>query len=275
MKTFITKHPVAAFIILTFAISFLIGFPLKLFILNQLFRGQELGLNYYSKIFIVFGPALAAIIVTSVTSGKAGITALLGKLKPNTKHLIWWLALPVTGTLLTMLAFMIQGATTQEMISAIVKNRGLFLAHLALTTLIIGIGEELGWRGWLLPRLSKGRTITSAILMVFIIWALWHFPLLLSGYKVAIPFLIINLSMSIIFTCVWQRVNGNIFVLAIAHASVDFPEAFFESRALATGHSWNDILNMWAVLSIIYAVPAIIVFFTLIAPKSPEGHLHI
>ncbi|NOW96201.1 CPBP family intramembrane glutamic endopeptidase [Mucilaginibacter sp. SG564] len=271
MKTFITKYPVAAFIILTFGISFLIGFPLKLFILNQLFRGQELGLNYYSKIFIVFGPALAAIIVTAVTSGKAGITALIGQLKPNPKHLIWWLALPVAGTLLTVLAFIPQGVTAPEMINLIGKNWGFFLAHLVLTTLMIGIGEELGWRGWLLPKLSETRTLTSATLIVFIIWALWHFPLLLSGYKVAIPFVIINLSMSVIFTWIWQRVNGNIFVLAIAHASVDFPEAFFESRVIATGHNWNDILNMWAILSTIYAVPAIIIFFVLRAHQSPKG----
>jgi uncharacterized protein len=260
LKILIRKYPITAFIILAFGISYFVGIPVRMFILDDLFGKQELGVGYYVKLFTVYGPALAALIVTAVTSGKAGLSALFSKLKPDPKHFIWWLALPVAGTLITALAFIIQGTSPYSLYTMIVNNLPMFAAHLVLATLIIGFGEEIGWRGWLWPELLKTRTVKSAILFIFIVWGLWHLPILFMGYKTAIPFVILVLSMSVILAWIWQRVNGNIFVLAIAHASVDFPEAFFEQRVLTSGHNWDYILGMWAILSIIYAAMAIIVF---------------
>ncbi len=260
MKPLIRKYPITAFIILAFGISYFIGIPVRMFFLDGLFGKQELGVGYYVKLFTVYGPALAAVIVTGVTTGKAGLTALFSKLKPDPKHFIWWLALPVAGTLITALAFVIQGIPANTLFTMMMSNLPMFAAHMVLATLIIGFGEEIGWRGWLWPTLLKTRTVKSALPRIFIVWGLWHLPILFSGYKTAIPFVILEASATVILAWIWQRVNGNIFVLAIAHASVDFPEAFFETRVLASGHNWDYILGMWAILSVIYAVVAIVVF---------------
>jgi membrane protease YdiL (CAAX protease family) len=231
-----------------------------MFFLDNWFGKQELGVGYYVKLFTVYGPALTAITVTACTSGKAGLAALFSKLKPDPKHFVWWLTLPVAGTLITIVAFAIQGIPAYTLFTMIINNLSMFAAHIILATLIIGFGEEIGWRGWLWPTLLKTRTVKSAILFIFIAWGLWHLPILFMGYKTAIPFVILVLSMSVILAWIWQRVNGNIFVLAIAHASVDFPEAFFEQRVLASAHNWDYILGMWAILSVVYAAVAIVVF---------------
>jgi len=52
----------------------------------------------------------------------------------------------------------------------------------AFLNLIPALGEELGWRGWLLPKLM-GLGAVPAILVSGVIWALWHAPLILLGYN--------------------------------------------------------------------------------------------
>ncbi|WP_045745502.1 CPBP family intramembrane glutamic endopeptidase [Actinoplanes rectilineatus] len=52
----------------------------------------------------------------------------------------------------------------------------------AVINLVPTLGEELGWRGWLLPRLMPLGTL-PAILISGVIWGLWHAPLILLGYN--------------------------------------------------------------------------------------------
>ena len=50
-------------------------------------------------------------------------------------------------------------------------------------SMAFAMGEELGWRGYLLPRLVQGR-IPQPLLISGIVWGLWHLPLILSGLYV-------------------------------------------------------------------------------------------
>ena len=260
MKAFVTKYSVSCFIGLAFAISLLIGFPLKNLFLNDVFAGSEIGMGYLSKIPVVFGPAIAAIIVTYATLGAAGLKALFSRLTPYIEHIIWWFGLPFAGLAITAIAFVIGGFTFGELVTMATSVSPLVLTmHLAGSIFIIGLGEELGWRGWLLPKLAQTRTLKNATILVFVSWALWHLPLFFAGYRVAIPFTVIVLALSIIFTWLWNRVGGNVVVLIIAHASVDFSEAFFEER-IGPNHS-NQVLNAWAAMSAIYLVIAAVLFF--------------
>ncbi|WP_424466908.1 lysostaphin resistance A-like protein [Pseudoclavibacter helvolus] len=52
----------------------------------------------------------------------------------------------------------------------------------AFLNLIPALGEELGWRGWLLPKLLRLGTV-PALLISGVIWGLWHAPLILLGYN--------------------------------------------------------------------------------------------
>lgn len=52
----------------------------------------------------------------------------------------------------------------------------------AFINLIPALGEELGWRGWLLPKLMPLGTL-PALLIMGVIWGLWHAPLVLLGYN--------------------------------------------------------------------------------------------
>jgi membrane protease YdiL (CAAX protease family) len=63
---------------------------------------------------------------------------------------------------------------------------GLALLTGATLEVVFGAGEEIGWRGYMLTRLIDAR-VPQPLLVSGIIWALWHFPLILSGKYAAGP----------------------------------------------------------------------------------------
>jgi membrane protease YdiL (CAAX protease family) len=69
---------------------------------------------------------------------------------------------------------------------------GKYLLDLMVITFIPNmikpLGEEIGWRGYLVPELTKTMSYTKASVIVGIIWALWHYPAILwTNYNIGTP----------------------------------------------------------------------------------------
>ena len=88
------------------------------------------------------------------------------------------------------------------------------------------LGEEIGWRGFLVPELSKTTSFTATSLISGIVWSLWHYPILIYGdYNAGTPtwygltcFTVMVISMSFIFA--WMRLkSGSLWTGAILHGS--------------------------------------------------------
>lgn len=104
------------------------------------------------------------------------------------------------------------------------------------------LGEEIGWRGFLAPRLDAELGFTKGALLTGAIWAVWHFPILLgSNYDNATPvwfampcFIIEVLSLAIIMSWVRLR-SGSLWTGAVAHGSINlFNQGYF--APLTTPH---------------------------------------
>lgn len=97
-----------------------------------------------------------------------------------------------------------------------------------LITMVFTFGEELGWRGYLLPRLAPSGGTTAAII-VGIIWGLWHAPLILVyGYEYNDPHSLLAVCMFVVFTIplsiilAWLRFRSrSIWPAMLAHAVVN------------------------------------------------------
>lgn len=112
----------------------------------------------------------------------------------------------------------------------------------AIINLLPALGEELGWRGWLLPKLLP-LGIVPALLISGVIWGLWHAPLILLGYNYPdVPGwlgLTAMVGMCIVFGAVfsWLRLRSDsVWPAALAHAAFNGAGGTFLLFAMAGEH---------------------------------------
>jgi membrane protease YdiL (CAAX protease family) len=208
-------EPLFQFVLLTFLIAYTIGFALLWF---QPTLPDPLG-QYVPRIGVTYAPATAALLV----AGRRGAGGLLRKLNPRGQWR-WALVVIAAGIVCTAAAALITGVG--------LPVSPWLAAHLLLQFVFVGCGEELGWRGWLLPQLLKRYSLPAATAIVAAIWGCWHMPILMMGWRTTAPFLFGVFGLSFLFTALWERVNGNIFVLAMAHAGVNAPLSALNNQSV-------------------------------------------
>jgi membrane protease YdiL (CAAX protease family) len=115
----------------------------------------------------------------------------------------------------------------------------LFLATVGvLGSCISALGEELGWRGFLVPQLAKVTSFPRVALISGAVWALWHYPIILfAGYHGTGPlwysvvcFTVMVLGISFVFA--WMRLkSGSVWTGMLLHASHNlFVQAFYDAQ---------------------------------------------
>jgi membrane protease YdiL (CAAX protease family) len=105
-----------------------------------------------------------------------------------------------------------------------------------IIVLFIGgpLGEEIGWRGYLLPRLMKQNNGLVSSIIVFIFWLVWHLPLFwlpgASQYGSPIgPYVIYIAAWSILFTWVYMGTSGSLLSALLLHTSINTFSLFLSS----------------------------------------------
>ena len=90
----------------------------------------------------------------------------------------------------------------------------------------VGIGEEIGWRGYALPKLQGGYSALVSSVVLGVIWVLWHLPLFFnptSSYSDTPfwAFLIFILPVSILITWIFNSTGGSTLMIMILHAMLN------------------------------------------------------
>jgi membrane protease YdiL (CAAX protease family) len=97
---------------------------------------------------------------------------------------------------------------------------------LALILFIFAIPEELGWRGYALPKLLEHRSPLAAGLIVGVLWGSLHLALHLPGMIYAglplLPTLLQLIGLSMLITWLYVQSDGNILLTSLLHAAQSF-----------------------------------------------------
>ncbi|HEY2031424.1 MAG TPA: CPBP family intramembrane glutamic endopeptidase [Myxococcales bacterium] len=123
----------------------------------------------------VFAPALSAI---AFTLGRGGLPAARALLRPVAQfrvHARWYLFAVGFMAAVKVLAALLHRAALGSWPRFGHEGIVVILAAVVLST-PAQVGEELGWRGYLLPRIARRLGFARASLVVGVIWALWHLP---------------------------------------------------------------------------------------------------
>ncbi|MBW4465724.1 MAG: CPBP family intramembrane metalloprotease [Pegethrix bostrychoides GSE-TBD4-15B] len=218
------KHPIIWFYILAFGISWL-GMISAALGSHRIAPFDSPYIQLLS-IFYAVGPALAAVIVARTADGKTGVQNLLKGLTRWRVGLVWYIV-AVLGSLTLLITA--QGLTKLLGFSAIVVTPQVDLSPYFVMGLMVNffanMCEEIGWRGFALPRLQKRHNALMATLIVGILWSFWHLPIVfLVGNPMAeYPFLwfIIILANAFIYTWIYNSTKGSILLVALFHGSLN------------------------------------------------------
>jgi len=119
-----------------------------------------------------FGPALAAIAVTSLRSGRTGVRRLFIQFRRWRVHPVWFITAFLGPAFLALVALCITALLGRP-----TPAHWFMLPRPALFAgwSVGPWGEELGWRGYAQPTLQKRIGALGASLIVGTLWSLWHY----------------------------------------------------------------------------------------------------
>ena len=135
-------------------------------------------LNPASSPLVPFGPLIAAVVV-SLLSGRKELWALLRQLTRWRLHPIWYVIALLGPFVMAVVAAALAVATGRRCCGAALNLSAVGYTFLS-TLIIVGLFEEVGWRGFALPRLQRRLDALRAALVLGVLWALWHLPELIS-----------------------------------------------------------------------------------------------
>ena len=200
-----------------------------------------------------FGPLVGALVAAAVEGGKDGLAELWRKLstwRVAGRIVLAVVIINMVVTLLPSLLALITGIATADALFIAVPFTG-YLLLFGMQLLTSGLGEEVGWRGYMLPRLLARNNSEKTLWISGLIWAVWHYPFVIFLFlenMAALPagqqammivFSLAGFTMTIIgqgFIYAWLINNGgSVFWAVVYHALSNTLAIIFGGQALAAG----------------------------------------
>lgn len=222
------KHEIIVYILATFVLTWVFW--------SLSFTSSSGTLSFVFRILGTSTPSAMSLILTYYFYGAKEIKELLKKLfvwKVN--PLFYLFILFYTIVSLYIPSFICTLAGTNYRININYELPGfhltnLFMALLYLLAIIFfggPLGEELGWRGFVLPKLQRKSNPLLASVIVGTIWVCWHLPMFLfhiEGYNDVnfILYLYGTICLAIIYTWLYNNTNGSLLIPILYHGIDNF-----------------------------------------------------
>lgn len=263
IQTLIRKKPITCFFILSFLVSWILWIPL-------LYGHFELGwtswegnswTNVRTMLGILgsLGPAISAIIVTSVLEGKNGVKVLLKRVLQWRVNILWWLiAFYSWWVLCSLIATVFTLSSFQKISLSLlfsVINIPALIFFLQFPLLIGMFGEELGWRGFALPKLLDRFNPVIASIILALPWVFWHTPLAVfqewrgdsTIWHFFLNYFLLVFPLTIIFTWFFQKTKGSILLIMLLHKSYNLTFNAY-SKAVGLDEKAGETLRTYSII---------------------------
>lgn len=238
----IDRYPITSFLVINYTISWTFLYPAYQLILADP-NGNLPPIAWFGMIG-GYGPVIAAILVTRITEGKLGLKHLLNSLL-IWKVSYWWYAFVIfVPTLIYLFSTTISFVFGYPVKSFDLVNGLSSIPISFLIALPFGpMGEELGWRGYLLPKMMAKYSAFKSSIFVGLAWGLWHlasftFPGAALPDFMGVSLLSIGvyfcytIAESLVFTFIYLRTKASVVIAILLHAffnaSSNIQSSFFE-----------------------------------------------
>jgi len=222
MPGFVKKHPAISLLVL----AMIFGTAPALAVATGLLPPAAAQLGALSS-------SLAAIVLVVVEGRKGGLRELLGRILIWRVGFQWWafaLFFAIIPSVAALYLFDLLGGPPVDWsgLPPLYTVVPMFI----MLTIAAGIGEEFGWRGFLLPRLQTHHNALVSGLIVGVAWATWHIPLFFikgtSQYDMqsqggllpaVLGYSLFVIVSSIQFTWVFNNTKGSVLLAAVLHGA--------------------------------------------------------
>ena len=169
-RTFFQRHHVVAYFVLTFAISWSGAF---LVVAPRLLRHEPVpkidGILMFSVMLL--GPSFSGIFLTRIVDGKSGLRDLFSRMRRPQVPMAWFAPLLIPPALILSVLLGLKTFVSPS-----------FAPNFFLLGLLFGVPaglfEEIGWTGYVFPKMSRNLGALPASVLLGLLWGLWHLPVI-------------------------------------------------------------------------------------------------
>ncbi len=205
-----------------------------------------------------YSPSLVAIWLTSRASGGVGVRNLVSgvfKWRVPARHYVLAVAfIPAIELTAALLHRLTSGAWPR------IGNESLLLIPLAIAVSTpFQAGEEIGWRGYALPRLAERFGLRAASVILGLLWALWHLPQFFireaAEYGQSFPLFVLQVTaLGVAFAWIYARTNGSLLLVMLMHSATNNAKDIFPSVTPGATNTFglNASLLAWLTVALLW-----------------------
>lgn len=256
---FLKRHALVIGIVLMFLLTWPIDLANSGVILIQF--------PFVVYLFLGWGIVFASLIMTWLTLGKDGVVLLLKRYLQWRASWKWYLvAFFLVPALLTLGVYLNAALThtlpdfstvmAHQIFGESAENLLLFILPFFIIE-ILSNGEEIGWRGYILPRLQAKFSALTSTLILALIWGFWHLPKYLPQVNPVFFgwFMVHIIAFAILLTWIYNNTKGSLLLVAICHASANTAGIFLP----IANNAAHQNMGAYIVFALLEAVTAFVV----------------
>lgn len=252
ISSWVRKRP----LLFGFALMFALTWPVEFWLVAASRDWSSSGPPELLAIFVGWGFVIATPVLTAVIDGRTGLRKLGRRL------LTWrvgprWYAVALFGfVLIDLMAVALAAVLSGGMPDlSNVFAQDLFGPTAMLWVFVVPFflfdavanGEELGWRGYALPKLLQRHGALIASMILGLVWAFWHLPkfLVVGGTHEGFGWFLLDvLAKAVLFTWLYQHTRGSLLLAILFHASINTSAVFLPIMTAVTGESLAFALSV-------------------------------
>src|SRR5215210_4179031 len=220
MTQSIRRYPLVTFFLLAFGLTWVVWVPRAV--------GAPLGTVGQAWTWV---PAIAALLAAALTGGRFAVRELGARLVRWRVGWQWYLVVilgPAVFSLVVAGVYALLGGSWAGAAPPALREGPWLLLpiFLGILTLTDGLGEELAWRGFALPRLLSRHNALAASLPLGMLWGLWRLPLVWTEgatlYQQPVWLFLVDITAkSVLFTWVFLHTRGSVLIAMLFHGATN------------------------------------------------------
>ena len=255
------RHSVVSYFVIAFAVSWATWIPMALARVRVIQASA-----WPTHVPGIIGPIVAAFVMSAVVGGGAGVKDLVSRMGRWHVAGRWYLVA------LSPLAFFVIAAGAMAAtgrgwpaLGELGKFSGLPVVAapvMWLMLVVLAFAEETGWRGFAVPEMLKTRSFLTTALVIGLLWALWHLPIVFvieqyrqMGIAIVPMFLFGMVSGSIFLTWLYRASGGSVLLVAVWHRSYNLVSGTAAAHGLVAAVVTTAVMT-WAIVIVVLELRA-------------------